>query len=115
MLAFPIGLVPIAGGAPQSPVRGGLWSRKRLPRTGHDHDFILRVAANIPKCLPKFTMRQFPPLQGAAVGMKGNLQDALAPFHTNSLIRLGVIIKACHGVASLIASPEGERKNRQAL
>src|SRR6266699_5665304 len=107
MLAFPIGPVPIAGSAPQSPVRGRSRPGERLPRTGHDHDFILRVAANISKCLRKFAMWQFPPLQGAAVGMKGDLQDALAPFHTNSLVCLGVIIKACHGVASL-PSPAGE-------
>src|SRR5262245_44832614 len=101
LLAFPIGPVPIAGGAPQAPVRSGPRSRKGLTRTGHDHDFILRVAANIPKRLPKFAMRQFPPLQGATVGMKGDLQDALASFHTDSLVRLGVIIEACHGVSSL--------------
>src|SRR2546425_13265301 len=114
MFAFPIGPVPIAGGAPQSPVRGGSRPGKRLLRTSHDHDFVFRIAANIPKGLRKFAMRQFPPLQDAAVGMKGDLEDALAPFHTNSLVRLGVIIKACHGVASL-PSPAGESKNRQAL
>src|SRR5437899_1726894 len=82
LLALPIGPVPIAGGAPQAPVRGGARSGKGLTRTGHNHDSIVRVAANIPKRLPKFAMRQFPPLQGATVGMKGDLQDALAPFHT---------------------------------
>src|SRR5215813_964984 len=101
LLAFPIGPVPIASGAPQAPVRSGTRSGKCLARTGHNHDFILRVAANIPKRLPKLAMRHFPPLQGAAVGMKGDLQDALASFHTNSLVCLGVIIKACHSVSSL--------------
>src|SRR5262245_47394412 len=81
LLAFPIGPVPITSGAPQAPVRSGTRSRKGLARTGHDHDFILRVAANIPKRLPEFAMRQFPPLQGPAVGMKGDLHDALALFY----------------------------------
>src|SRR5262245_36402441 len=100
MLALPIGLVPIASRASQSPVWRGAWPGEGLTRTGHDDDFIVRVAANIAKCLWKFAVRQFSPLQSPAIGMKRHLEDALAPFHPDSLICPGIVIKACHGVPS---------------
>src|SRR5205085_11615936 len=102
MLALPIGLVPRTGRAAQFAVRSGAWPGKRLTRTGHDHDFIVWIAANIPKRLGELAMRLFPPLQWATIGMKSELQNAIAPFHTHGLIRLGIFVKLCHNVSPLL-------------
>src|SRR3989442_5972804 len=101
MLAFPIGPVPRTGSAAHSAVRCGAWPGKCLTRTGHDDDFIVRVAADIPECLGEFAMRQFPPLQWATIGMKRDLQNTIAPFHTDGLVRLCILVKPCHNVSPL--------------
>src|SRR5262249_32144143 len=33
--------------------------------------------------------------------MKGNLQNTIAPFHTDALVRLGILVKPCHNVLPL--------------
>src|SRR5262249_22285033 len=101
MLPFPIGLVPRTRRAAQFAVRSGAWPRKRLTRPGHDHDFIVRIAPDIPKRLGEFTVREFSPLQWSTIGMKSNLQNTIAPFHADALVRLGILVKPCHTVLPL--------------
>src|ERR687887_1242510 len=97
MFTLPIGLIPGRGRPSESRARGGAWAGERVTSPGHDHHLIVGVAGDIVKGLRKFLMWELAPLQGMAVRMEGQLQDAVTAFHADGLVFFGIIRKRGHG------------------
>src|SRR5262245_27210390 len=108
MLPFPVDRVPAPRGACRPRGRGGARTRELVPRSGHNHHLVLRIAADISKGEGKLAMRQQAPPQGTAIGVKGYLENTIAPFHADGLIFRGVFGKASHVRTPLCPFPYSE-------
>src|SRR5207249_3588104 len=69
------------------------WAGEGIARTGQDHHPILRVGAHVTERPRELLVRQQTPLQRPAVGVHGQLQNAIAPLHANRLVALGVVLQ----------------------
>jgi hypothetical protein len=78
VLALPVGLMPGRGRSSASGLRRRARSGERLVAPRHDRDLGVRVAADLAEGLGELAVRGLTPLEGAAIGMEGALQDAIA-------------------------------------
>src|SRR5215211_8552670 len=100
MLALPVGLIPRRGRPSESGVGRRTRPGKRLAGPRHDYDLGVRVAANIPEGLGELAVGRFAPLEGTAIGMEGDLQDAVAALHADGMVFLGIALQRRHGSCS---------------
>src|SRR5437867_10815728 len=63
---------------------------------GHDDDLVLGVAADVGEAITQLLVGTGTPLEGPAVGMKRNLENAVTPFHADVFILVGVVFKLDH-------------------
>src|SRR5947207_4028227 len=103
VLPFPINRVPGAGTAPWSCGRCRARTGELLSRSGHNHYFVLGVAADVGEGESELSVRKQTPLQRAAVCVERELEDAIPAFHADGLILGGVLFKSSHGPPSFTA------------